>query len=102
MSAWIEALKEEALPLGQARSLRLGDERVLLVHGPEGWKAYKDECSHALVPLGDQALADGSLECPRHGARFDAASGAALTLPAVRPLASLPVKAEAGAVFVQL
>ncbi len=103
MPVWFEALKEDELAQGKARSLSLEGQPVLLVHAAEGWRAYKDSCSHAKVPLGDQILAaDGGLECPRHGARFDAGTGAALSLPAVRPLAGLAVKAESGKIFVQL
>ena len=102
MSEWFEALKEEGLGQGQAKSLTLEGQPLLLVHAADGWRAYKDHCSHAQVSLGDQALDAGSLTCPRHGARFDAASVAALSLPAVRPLASLPVRSEAGIVYVQL
>jgi 3-phenylpropionate/trans-cinnamate dioxygenase ferredoxin subunit len=102
MSEWHEALKEAELAPGQAKSLTLEGQALLLVHAEGGWKAYKDHCSHAQVSLGDQALDAGSLTCPRHGARFDAASGEALSLPAVRPLAGLPLKAEAGVIYVQL
>jgi len=102
MSEWLEALKEAELAQGQAKSLSLEGQPLLLVHAEGEWKAYKDHCSHAQVSLGDQALDAGSLTCPRHGARFDASTGAALSLPAVRPLASLPVKLEAGILYVQL
>jgi 3-phenylpropionate/trans-cinnamate dioxygenase ferredoxin component len=39
-------------------------------------------------------LWDGTIECPRHGARFDARTGAVRALPAVRPVKSYPVEVE--------
>jgi nitrite reductase/ring-hydroxylating ferredoxin subunit len=42
------------------------------------------------------------VECPWHGSRFDLASGAALTLPAVRPVKAYPVREVDGALEVEL
>jgi 3-phenylpropionate/trans-cinnamate dioxygenase ferredoxin subunit len=38
--------------------------------------------------------------CPRHGARFSLASGAALSPPAYEPVATFPVRVENGIVQV--
>jgi nitrite reductase/ring-hydroxylating ferredoxin subunit len=40
--------------------------------------------------------------CPRHGARFDITSGAALTLPAFQPVDTFPVRVEDGWVRVEV
>jgi Rieske Fe-S protein len=37
-----------------------------------------------------------TLDCPVHGSRFDAATGAVLKGPASQPLASVPVTAASG------
>jgi 3-phenylpropionate/trans-cinnamate dioxygenase ferredoxin subunit len=39
------------------------------------------------------------IECPRHGARFDVRTGAALRAPAYTPTASFPIKIDDGAVW---
>ena len=47
-----------------------------------------------------ELLADGSLQCVWHGARFDPRTGAALAGPATDPVASLPVRVVNGGVYV--
>jgi nitrite reductase/ring-hydroxylating ferredoxin subunit len=45
---------------------------------------------------------DVRLECPLHQACFDIRTGAALNEPAEVPVATYPVKIEAGGVFIEL
>jgi 3-phenylpropionate/trans-cinnamate dioxygenase ferredoxin subunit len=40
--------------------------------------------------------------CPLHGARFDLRTGRHLSLPAVRPVASYPVKVEGGRILIEI
>jgi 3-phenylpropionate/trans-cinnamate dioxygenase ferredoxin subunit len=40
--------------------------------------------------------------CPRHGAIFDVATGAALTLPAIVPLPTYPVRLEGDEIYVEV
>ena len=39
--------------------------------------------------------------CPRHGAYFDVTTGAALTLPAILPVETFPVRVEGDDVWVE-
>lgn len=82
--------------------LPVGAHRVFPEVGPEGIGVYncdgvlhaiEDRCTHD-----DGKLCEGEWDverceviCPRHGARFDIRSGAALTLPAYLPVAIYPV-----------
>ena len=54
--------------------------------------ALEDRCSHDDGPLceGDFDCAERVAVCPRHGARFDIATGRALTLPAYIPVDDVP------------
>jgi 3-phenylpropionate/trans-cinnamate dioxygenase ferredoxin subunit len=56
--------------------------------------AIENPCSHEDTPLADGELdqADCSLECPRHGSRFDLRTGRALNLPAYEPIEVSPVE----------
>jgi 3-phenylpropionate/trans-cinnamate dioxygenase ferredoxin subunit len=42
------------------------------------------------------------IECPRHGATFDVTTGAALTLPAVVPVATFAVRMVGDDIYVDL
>jgi 3-phenylpropionate/trans-cinnamate dioxygenase ferredoxin subunit len=64
--------------------------------------AIADVCTHDGGSL-DQGYLDGNLvECPRHGARFDVITGRAVTLPAIRPVKTYPVKVEGDEVLVEV
>lgn len=64
--------------------------------------AFANNCSHRDFPLSEGELDtdDCSITCDWHGARFDIRTGAALTLPATRPIPVYPCRVEDGAVFV--
>ncbi len=64
--------------------------------------AIDDLCTHDGGPLGEGDLDGHQIECPRHGARFDVRNGRVLTLPAVAPVRSYPVRVEDGVVEVSL
>jgi 3-phenylpropionate/trans-cinnamate dioxygenase ferredoxin subunit len=56
--------------------------------------AIQDRCTHDDGPLGDGELWDEIIECPRHGAQFNVKTGEVVTLPAVLPIATYPVRVE--------
>ena len=66
--------------------------------------ALDDVCTHDGGPLSDGPLdaAAGTIACPRHGAKFDVKTGAALTMPATKPTKSHEVKIEGDSVLVRL
>ena len=77
-------------------------EMVALFHVDGQWTAIDDVCTHDGGPLADGELRNHTIACPRHGAKFDIRTGAALTMPAVRPTRAHDVKVEGNAVFVRL
>ncbi|MCA9831923.1 MAG: Rieske 2Fe-2S domain-containing protein [Dehalococcoidia bacterium] len=77
-----------------------GARSVLVVHCEGRFYAIEDRCTHDDGPLADGELVNGcQVECPRHGARFDPTDGRALTLPAIRPVASFPIRVSAEGVL---
>jgi len=64
--------QEQDLPLPVAVS---GREYMLNRHAGE-WVVYPAACPHQLGPLTGDISANGEIECPWHGYRFDVASGA--------------------------
>lgn len=66
--------------------------------------ATDDTCTHERASLteGEFDPEAGVAECPKHGARFDVASGKALTLPAYKPLRTYPVEVKDGQIAVRI
>ena len=79
---------------GASRCFVVGGRRVAVFRSETGWVAVDDECPHAGAPLSDGWLEDGCVVCPWHGARFDAATGEALTPPAVEPVRVFSLRQE--------
>lgn len=64
--------------------------------------AIDDVCTHDGGPLGEGELENHTIACPRHGAKFDIRTGAALTMPATRPTKVHQVKVEGDDIFVKI
>ena len=64
--------------------------------------ALEDRCSHDDGPLceGEFDAEEGVAICPRHGARIEICTGRPLSLPAVLPVETFPVRVEDGLVKV--
>ena len=75
---------------------------VALFHVEGRFYAIDDVCTHDGGPLVDGELTGYKIACPRHGAKFDIRTGAALSMPAVRPTRAHLVKVEDGGVWVAL
>ncbi len=85
---------------GAARTVEIGDIKILLVRDGDLVHAYGAMCPHAGAPLGEGAICDGRIVCPWHKASFDVRSGALLEPPALDPLTRYPVLVEDGRVMV--
>jgi 3-phenylpropionate/trans-cinnamate dioxygenase ferredoxin component len=66
--------------------------------------AIEDRCSHDDGPLaeGDFDAEEGYAVCPRHGSHIDIRTGRPLTLPAVEPVETFPVRVVDGVVKVDI
>jgi 3-phenylpropionate/trans-cinnamate dioxygenase ferredoxin component len=104
MSVFITAAKTSDVPDPGSTLVEVEDRLVVLIHAAGHWYALDDVCTHDGGPLSDGQLDDkeGTIACPRHGAKFDIKTGAALTMPATRPTIAHEVKVEGDQVFVRL
>jgi 3-phenylpropionate/trans-cinnamate dioxygenase ferredoxin subunit len=84
--------------------VEVGERLVVLIHAAGHYYALDDVCTHDGGPLseGPIDLEDKTIACPRHGAKFDIRSGAAVTMPATKPTRSHEVKVEGSQIFVRL
>lgn len=73
-----------SIPDGGLLPLQLPDgHRVVVIRRGTMVSVLDDECSHQSMPLSAGRLCeDGTVECPWHGARFDAATGRCVHGPA--------------------
>lgn len=94
----------DELPPGEVKIVHVG-ELALGVYNLGGeFFAIEDRCSHDDGPLceGDFDLEEGYAVCPRHGSHIDIRTGAALTLPAVLPVETFPVRVGDGMIKVEV
>ena len=104
MSEFIPAAKVGEVVDPGSMLVEVDDRLVVLIHAAGHWYALDDVCTHDGGPLSDGPIdvADHSIACPRHGAKFDLATGAAMTMPATKPTVAHDVKVEGDQVFVRL
>lgn len=89
------------VPIGTARQVLSADgDDVLLCNVAGQLYAIANVCTHDGSPLDQGVLCGTEIECPRHGARFDIVSGAAVRLPAVRPIETFRVRLDGDDVYV--
>ena len=102
--AEIEVGPVEDLPPGEVKIVHAGLLSVGVYNLNGQFYALEDRCSHDDGPLceGDFDIEEGYAVCPRHGAQIDIRTGEALTLPAVLPVDTFPVRVEDGIVKLEL
>jgi 3-phenylpropionate/trans-cinnamate dioxygenase ferredoxin subunit len=88
--------KLEEVPPGDKKALKINDTWVLVCHVKSNAKdrlfAVSGICSHQFKPLFSGRVRNCKITCPVHGARFDLETGAALDLPATKPIAVYEVR----------
>ena len=94
----------EELPPGSVKIVVAGSITVGVYNLGGEFYAIEDRCSHDDGPLaeGDFDPEEGYAICPRHGAHIDIRTGRPLTLPAVFPVETFPVRVEDGIVKVDV
>ena len=65
---------------------------ILIVNHDRTLFAVENRCSHAEQPLACGRLRWGWIACPAHGAKFDLATGEALSQPATDPIRTFEVR----------
>jgi 3-phenylpropionate/trans-cinnamate dioxygenase ferredoxin component len=97
---YYEICSTDELPNGERLFIEIGEFQMVVFNIAGIFFAIADLCSHDDGPLGDGEVEDHQVICPRHGARFDIATGAVLSLPASEDIPAFPVIIEDGQIKV--
>lgn len=82
----------EELGPGRRKLVDVDGEPLAVFNIAGRYFAIADRCSHDEGPVAEGEVDGQTVECPRHGARFDLDTGRALTLPAVVDIPAYPVR----------
>ena len=104
MPDFIPVVRVSEVPDPGSTLVEVDDQLVALIHAAGHWYALDDVCTHDGGPLSDGPIdpQGRTIACPRHGAKFDLKTGAALTMPATKPTVAHEVKVEGDWVLVRL
>lgn len=100
--AFVPAMRDEQLWIGEMRAFVLGGRRVLLLRlDDRSLRAYENRCVHQGLPLSDGTLNGHVLTCRAHHYQYDASTGRGIN-PACTALVALPVRVTAGEIMVEV
>jgi len=93
----VDVCSVSELPPGAKRLVEWQDLEIGVFNCEGTLYAIEDRCSHDDGPLaeGDLDQATCTVECPRHGSKFDLRTGRPITLPAYEPVDTFPVIIDA-------
>lgn len=103
MSRFVTVAKADAVPENHAVIVEAEGRSIALCRiANDDIYAIDNVCTHDNGPLGEGVLRGDRIECPRHGALFDVRSGAAKTLPAIKPVRIYRTRVADGEIQVDL
>jgi 3-phenylpropionate/trans-cinnamate dioxygenase ferredoxin component len=104
MAELIDICPADSLPAGAVRLVEWEDLEIGVFNCAGELLAIEDRCSHDDGELieGELDEATCTIECPRHGSRFDLRSGKPLNLPAYEPVDTFPVTVRDGMIKIEV
>jgi len=104
MSPIIDICPVADLPPGAKRLVEWDELEIGVFNCAGELLAIEDRCSHddGVLLEGEVDEETCTVECPRHGSRFDLRTGKPLNLPAYAPVDTFPVSVEDGVIKVEV
>ena len=84
--------KLSEVPAESRKAAKINDTWVMVCHSNGRLFAVSAICSHQFKPLVNGRMRNCAISCPVHGARFSLETGAALDLPATKPIATYQLR----------
>ena len=97
----VRLCRTDEIPLNEGRRFEVNGTPVAVFHLALGFFAIGDTCSHEESSLSEGFVEDDNVECAKHGAVFDIATGKNLSLPATRPVPAYRVVVEGEDVYLE-
>jgi 3-phenylpropionate/trans-cinnamate dioxygenase ferredoxin subunit len=104
MSPVIDICPVDDLPPGAMRLVEWDELEIGVFNCAGELLAIEDRCSHddGVLVEGELDQETCTIECPRHGSRFDLRTGKPLNLPAYVPVDTYPVSVADGVIKVEV
>jgi 3-phenylpropionate/trans-cinnamate dioxygenase ferredoxin subunit len=104
MAELIDICPVEELPPGVMRRIQWEDLEIGIINCAGELLAIEDRCSHDEGDLleGELDQTDCTIECPRHGSKFDLRTGTPLNLPAYVPVDTFEVSVRGGVIKIEV
>jgi 3-phenylpropionate/trans-cinnamate dioxygenase ferredoxin component len=102
MAEFVRVASVAEIPDPGLKIVVVDDRFVVLFHVDGRFYCLDDRCTHDDGPLGEGRLCDHTIACPRHGAKFDIRTGAALSMPATEPTETHEVQVQGDDVYVRI
>jgi len=92
MTEFVTVATTDEMEPGDRIVVEIDDVWVVVFNVGGQYYALEDKCSHEEYMLSEGDIDGYSLECPKHGARFDVRDGKVLAPPAVAPVRAYAVR----------
>lgn len=102
MEKFVKAGEIGEIEPGKAKQVEIEGERIALFNVDGNYFAISDVCTHEEASLSKGTLQGEVVSCPRHGARFNVRTGQVLSLPAILPVATYPVRLEGSDILISV
>jgi 3-phenylpropionate/trans-cinnamate dioxygenase ferredoxin subunit len=102
MGELVKIATVDEVPVNGRKLIEINNVRIALFNLDGYFYAIEDVCTHDGGPLVEGEIVNGhEVKCPRHGARFDIRTGAALSLPAFEPTTAYEVYIQGQDLFIE-
>jgi len=100
MADFVRVAAAADVPPGAATVVEHEGRRIAVFNVDGAYYAIDDTCTHEEASLSAGARNGEIVTCPKHGSRFNVRTGRVMSLPAVVPVNTYPVKVDDGQIFV--